>query len=152
MTLRILLAAACLAAALPARAYCIYNQIAGREVRIVQAENPDRLRAGRELDLTLKPGEHYCCAGHNLDCNPLGRRESIVRLAITIPGEPAFQCGIPEGADTSVKVTGGGSVRVLPNPRPSKGSWPYIVRVRTHDKDITGPRGLACPEFKPKGK
>jgi hypothetical protein len=75
-----------------------------------------------------------------------------VNLALRIPGEPAYECGYPEGAEPNVKVTGEGTVRVMPNPRTTS-SYPYIVRVRTHDrKDLTGPRGLTCPESKPKGK
>jgi hypothetical protein len=50
-----------------------------------------------------------------------------------------------------VKVTGGGAIRILANPR-TKSAAPYIVRVRTQDRhDLTGPKGLACPESKSKG-
>ena len=136
------------ALAAPAHAYCINNLLDDRAVRVVQDPHPDRLREDRTLDWTLKPGERRCCSGRNLDCNPAGRRESIVKLAITIPGEPAYQCGTAEGTETRVKVTGGGLVRIMSNPRATPGSSPYLVRVRTHDKDITGPRGLQCPEMK----
>ena len=50
----------------------------------------------------------------------------------------------------TVKVTGGGTVRVVENPRfnPAKkdsGLSPYVARVWTHDnKDVTGPNGLPC--------
>ena len=136
------------ALAAPAHAYCINNLLVDRTVRVVQDPHPDRLREDRILDWTLKPGERRCCSGRNLDCNPSGRRESIVRLAITIAGEPGYQCGTAEGNETRVKVTGGGLVRIMDNPRHTPGGSPYIVRVRTHDKDITGPRGLQCPEIK----
>src|SRR5262249_55612781 len=77
---------------------------------------------------------------------------SIVNLAIRIAGAPAYDCGFPQGAEPNVKVTGGGTIRVLPNPR-RKSAVPYILRIRAHDgKDLTGPRGLACPESKAKGK
>jgi hypothetical protein len=69
-----------------------------------------------------------------------------VNLAVIIRGEPVYECGFPEGAEPNVKVTGAGSIRVLRNPR-AKSAYPYIVRVRTHDRqDLTGPKGLACPE------
>jgi len=46
-----------------------------------------------------------------------------------------------------VKVTGGGTVNVVPNPK--KGSaLPYVVRVRTQDRDVSGPSGVACNEKK----
>jgi len=46
-----------------------------------------------------------------------------------------------------VKVTGGGSVRITDNPK--KGSaLPYVVRVRTQDRDVSGPSGVACNEKK----
>jgi len=75
----------------------------------------------------------------------------VVNLAVTIPGTPDYSCGFPEGAEPNVKVTGAGTIRILPNPR-AKSSLPYIGRVRTHDRhDLTGPKGLACPESKSKG-
>jgi hypothetical protein len=135
--------AACVAAQ-DARAYCIYNQLPDREVTVEQERHPDSLRDERRLRVTLAPGQSRCCRFHSLDCNPEGRQESVVRLAIRIPGKPAYECGYPEGAQPNVKVTGGGTIRILPNPR--KSAYPYIVRVRTHDrKDLTGPRGLTCP-------
>jgi hypothetical protein len=133
-----------------AQAYCVQNQMLARSVRVEQETHPDKLRDERALRVTLKPGERKCCHFKNLDCNPLGRRDAIVSLAITIPGEPEYWCGYPEGAEPNVKVTGGGHVRIQENPR--KSASPFIVRVRTHDKDITGPRGLACPASQTKGK
>jgi len=128
-----------------ALAYCIYNQLPDRSVTVEQEKHPDALRDERRMRATLAPGQSRCCRFHSLDCNPEGRQESVVRLAIRIPGTPAYECGYPEGAQPNVKVTGGGTVRILPNPRKSSAS-PYIVRVRTHDrKDLTGPRGLTCP-------
>jgi len=140
----LLLAAACLA---PSRvmAYCVYNQLPDRSVTVEQEKHPDALRDERRMRATLAPGQSRCCKFHSLDCNPEGRQDSVVRLAIRVPGEPAYECGYPEGAQPNVKVTGGGTVRILPNPRKSS-AYPYIVRVRTHDrKDLTGPRGLTCP-------
>jgi hypothetical protein len=128
-----------------ARAYCIYNQLPDRSVTIEQEKHPDALRDERRLHATLAPGASRCCRFHSLDCNPQGRQASVVRLAVRIIGEPAYECGYPEGAQPDVKVTGGGTIRILPNPRKSS-AYPYIVRVRTHDrKDLTGPRGLVCP-------
>lgn len=138
------LAAAC-AAPSRALAYCVYNQLPDRSVTIEQEKHPDALRDERRMRATLAPGQSRCCRFHSLDCNPEGRQESVVRLAIRIAGAPAYECGYPEGAQPDVKVTGGGTVRILPNPRKSS-AFPYIVRVRTHDrKDLTGPRGLTCP-------
>jgi hypothetical protein len=140
-----------LAASAQAQAYCVHNQLKDREVTVEQEGHPDRLRDERRFRATLKPGQSRCCKFHALDCNPGGRNNSVVNLAIRIPGAPAYECGFPEGAEPNVKVTGAGTVRVLPNPRPS--ASPYIVRIRTHDrKDLTGPRGLTCPESKTKGK
>jgi hypothetical protein len=72
----------------------------------------------------------------------------VVNLAVVIPGSPEYACGFPAGSE-SVKVTGAGTIRILPNPR--KSAFPYVVRVHTHDrKDLTGPRGVACTEPKHK--
>jgi hypothetical protein len=146
-----LLAALSMLGAAAAQAYCVQNLLLARSVRVEQEPHPDKLRDERALRVTLRPGERKCCHFKNLDCNPLGRRDAIVSLAITIAGEPEYWCGYPEGAEPNVKVTGGGQVRIQENPR-RKSASPFIVRVRTHDKDITGPRGLACPASPTKGK
>lgn len=133
-----------------AHAYCVSNQLAERTVQVEQEPHPDKLRDEHRFRATLKPGQSQCCKFHSLDCNPGGRNNSVVNLQIRIPGEPAYECGYPEGAQPNVKVTGAGTVRVMPNPRTGS-SYPYIVRVRTHDhKDLTGPRGLTCPASKGK--
>jgi len=140
-----------LAAAAQAQAYCVHNQLADRVVTVEQEPHPDRLRDDRRFRAALKPGQSQCCKFHALDCNPGGRANSVVNLAIRIAGTPAYDCGYPEGSEPNVKVTGAGTVRVLPNPRHS--AYPYIVRIRTHDrKDLTGPRGVPCPESKTRGK
>lgn len=146
--MKILAAAAFLLAAGAAHGYCIHNQLGDRSVLVEQEPHPEKLREDRTLRVTLKPGERKCC--RNLDCNPGGRDESITQLAVTILGEPAYYCA-SEG-DEYVKVTGDGLLRIMPNPR--KSSLPYIVRVRTPSKDLTGPRGLPCKESlrTPKGK
>jgi hypothetical protein len=141
-----------LAASAQAQAYCVHNQLNDRDVTVQQEPHPDRLRHERRFRATLKPGQSQCCKFHALDCNPGGRNNSVVNLAIRIPGQPAYECGFPEGSEPNVKVTGAGTVRVLQNPR-SGSAYPYIVRIRTHDrKDLTGPRGLTCPEAKTKGR
>ena len=141
-----------LAGGAQAQAYCVYNQLKDRDVTVEQEAHPDKLRGDRRFQATLKPGQSQCCKFHALDCNPGGRNNSVVNLAIRIPGEPAYACGYPEGAEPNVKVTGAGTIRVMPNPRAGS-AYPYIVRVRTHDrKDLTGPRGLTCPESKSKGQ
>lgn len=144
LALGVLLALAGLGAG-RAHAYCIYNNLKDRGITVEQETHPDRVRDERRLRTTLAPGESRCCRFHSLDCNPEGRQNSVVNLAIRVDGVPAYECGYPAGAEPNVKVTGGGTVRVLPNPR-RHSAYPYIVRVRTHDrKDLTGPRGLACP-------
>jgi hypothetical protein len=141
-----------LAAAGEARAYCVYNQLKDREITVEQEPHPDKLRDERRFRATLAPGRSQCCKLHALDCNPGGRDNSVVNLAIRISGAPAYHCGFPEGSEPNVKVTGNGTVRVMANPRDAS-AYPYIVRVRTHDrKDLTGPRGLPCPEIPAKGK
>ncbi len=134
-----------LAATLPARAYCVQNDLHDRDVYIEQAQLKN-LREDRELRVALKPGQKHCC--RNLDCNPGGRSESTVELRVTVMGEPAYLCA-PERVRT-VKVTGDGLLRVQRNPRKSELS-PYIVRIRSGQKDLTGPRGVTCLETK-KGK
>src|SRR5438874_12751526 len=102
--MRSILAAAFLLAAGEAHAYCIHNQLADRSLTVVQETHPDTLREERRLDVTIPPGGKQCCEFHNLDCNPRGRNNSIVRLAVRIPGEPAYECGFPQGAEPTVKV------------------------------------------------
>jgi hypothetical protein len=141
------LAAALLTAfAADAHAYCVYNGLRDRHVSVVQEEHPEKSREARKLDLTLKPGETHCCNFWNLDCNPAGREEGIVGLAIRIVEEPDVRCGLPGGRyqEHQVSVTGTGSLRVMPNQRKSQ-SVPYVVRARARDgKDLSGPAGIAC--------
>jgi hypothetical protein len=146
--LRVILAVSLLSCASLARAYCVHNQLADREVRVEQQMRVEQLREDRTFRHTLKPGTHQCC--FNLDCNPGGRPESTVTLSVHIPGEPAYRCGAPEGSDT-IKVTGNGTVRIVPNTRP-KSAFPYAIRIRSNDREVFGPRGLQCLEHKPKGK
>ena len=121
--------------------YCIENQLRDREVTVEQEFHKDRLREGRTLKATLAPGKRHCC--RNLDCVPDGRSESLVNLTVKVLGEPVYTCGHAEGA-TFLKVTGDGTVRVQHNPRHPKHSAPYIVRIRSGQKDLTGPTGLYC--------
>jgi hypothetical protein len=135
-----------------AAAYCIHNQLGDRAIEVEQSARRDALRDERRLHATIPPGKSRCCSVRNLDCNPDGRLASVVQVAITIPGEPAYACGYPAGAEPMVKVTGGGTVRVMRNSR-AKAASPYIVRIRTHDgQSLTGPHGLACPQDRSKGK
>ena len=138
-----------------ARAYCVHNQLKDRDVSVEQETHPDALRDDRRMRVTLKPGESKCCQFHELDCNPEGRSNSVVKLLVQIPGTPGYEC-TPPGPDPLLKVTGSGSIRIQPNPR--KSANPYIVRIATLDKDLTGPSGVPCQEPKskqvspPKGK
>ena len=141
MTPRTLLAIACLAASLPAGAYCIENQLRDRDVFVEQAPVKDKLREDRLLSVKLAPGKVHCC--RNLDCNPGGRSESVTTLWVKVLGEPEYMCGFAEGY-RDLKVTGDGTVRVQHNPRHPKISIPYIVRIRSGEKDLTGPAGLSC--------
>ena len=141
MKLRTLLALSCLAASLPAGAYCIENQLRDKVVFIEQEPVKDKLREDRTLAVKLAPGKSHCC--RNLDCNPGGRSESVVTLWIKVLGEPEYTCSFAEGY-RDIKVTGDGTVRVQHNPRHPKSSVPYIVRVRSGQKDLSGPAGLAC--------
>lgn len=141
---------ACLLPALGAQAYCIQNDIKGRDVRATQEPHPSGLRDKRTLDVLVKPGEKQCCDPKNLDCNPQGKITSNVDLMIVINGEPSYACGINQAGGRMVKVTGGGTIQVVNNPKSSSAN-PYIVKVRTQDRDVTGPSGLACNEA-PKAK
>jgi hypothetical protein len=127
-----------LAAALPAGAYCIENELRDREVYVEQ-EPLKGMREGRELRLALKPGKKHCC--RNLDCNPGGRSESTVELTVKVLGQPEYLCA-PEKVQT-VKVTGDGYLRIQHNPRKSELS-PYIVRIRSGEKNVTPPSGVTC--------
>lgn len=147
---RLLLAALLLAAAAQSHAYCIYNELRDRAVNVEQERHPNAMRDERKLKAGLRPGEHVCCPFHNLDCNPAGRNNSVVALELRIVGEPEYVCGFPAGREAQVKVTGNGTIRIQPNPRRSAN--PYIMRMRSQDKDLTGPRGVACTETKSKGK
>ena len=144
---RIVIAALAFCAA-QAHAYCIENDT-NREVTVVQEHHPNPMRDERRLNTTVAPKAKVCCEFHKLDCNPEGRDNSVVKLAVVIPGTPEYACGFPAGSE-NVKVTGAGTIRILPNPR--KSQFPYVVRVHTQDgKDITGPHGVACTETKQKG-
>ena len=143
---RWILAAACLLAAAEANAYCLYNGLRDRNVSVLQEEHPERSREERKLKLTLKPGQQHCCNFWNLDCNPGGREEAVVGLAIGIAEEPDVKCGLPGGRykEHQVSITGTSNLRVMPNNRKSE-AIPYVIRVRARDgKDLTGPTGIAC--------
>ena len=143
----LLAALALCAAACDAGAYCVYNGIRDRNVSVVQEDHPERSREERKLKVTLKPGQSACCNFYNLDCNPGGREEAVVGLAISIVEEPDVKCGLPGGRykEHLVSVTGTGSLRVLPNPRTRNVTAPYVVRARARDgKDLSGPAGIAC--------
>ena len=134
-----------LGAALPASAYCLQNELKDRDVFVEQARLKDSLREDQILRVALKPGQKHCC--RNLSCNPGGRSESTVELFVTVLGEPEYQCA-PERVQT-VKVTGDGLLRVQRNAYKSELS-PYIVRIRSAQKDLTGPRGVTCLQKKGK--
>jgi len=147
MILRCALAALLLSCASQVQAYCVHNET-DRTITVLQERHPDSMRNDRRFDRSLAPGTSACCQFHKLDCNPEGRANSVVNLELRITGEPPYVCGFPQGAEPNVKVTGAGTIRILRNPRRS--AFPYVVRVRTHDrKDLTGPRGVACTEPKP---
>ena len=137
-----LLLACALAAAPHAGAYCIHNET-NRDVFVEQDQLKDKLREDRILRLALKPGQKECC--RNLSCNPGGRAESTVELHVTVLGRPEYICA-PEKMQT-VKVTGDGLLQIQRNNHKSELS-PYIVRIRSGEKDLTGPRGVTCLEKK----
>jgi hypothetical protein len=141
--------AATLFAATHAQAYCVYNDTRDRDVKVEQETHPDSLRDERRFRGTIPPGGSKCCNFHELDCNPRGRNNSLVNLGVSIPGDPVYECAFPPGTTVDIKVTGSGTIRVQHNPN-SKSANPYIVRIRTQDKDLTGPRGVPCTEPKPK--
>ena len=142
-TLTLILLGCALAAALPARAYCLQNELKDRDVFVEQAQLKDSLREDQVLRLSLKPGQKECC--RNLSCNPGGRSETTVELHVTVLGQPEYRCA-PERLET-VKITGDGLLRVQRNSHKSELS-PYIVRIRSGEKDLTGPRGVTCLEKK----
>ncbi len=149
----LVLAAAWVAAAPAARAYCIHNDLKDLAVAVAQDPNPDTRREGNELKASVKPGGHACCAYKNLDCNPDGKPLSVVYFTVTDAGEPAYQCGVQRGTRPGrvVKIPGDGIVRIQPNPRfdakakDAALGTPFVVRVAGPDgKDIAGPAGLPC--------
>lgn len=151
--MKVVLAAAALlaAAAAPgASAFCVYNELKDKPVSLAQEEHPDWKRNDARFRKTVPPGGNACCEFKNLDCNPNGRQNSLVGLEVAVvDGDRTLKCG-PVGTPEKgrqVKVSGDGTLRVVPNPKAGdKGSTaPYIVRVWTHDKqDVTGPSGLPC--------
>lgn len=135
-------------AAHDASAFCVHNELKDRSVTLTQEEHPDWKRNDSRFRKTVAPGGQACCDFKNLDCNPNGRPNSLVGLEVVVDGETPLRCG-PVGAPEKgrvVKVSGAGTVRVVPNPKAEKGSAaPYVVRVWTQDKqDVTGPSGLPC--------
>ena len=147
--MKMVLASLILLACGQAHAYCVYNQLKDREVAIDQEEHPDPMRNERRMHTTIPPGGKVCCAFHQLDCNPTGRENGLVGLAISLPGKPSYTCGFIDRRDPFAKVTGAGTIRIQPNPHASAN--PYITRIYTREgKDLTGPRGLACAESKGK--
>ena len=145
------LAGLALAAAFPARAYCIYNELKDRNVTLTQEEHPQESRSEARLKALLKPGAKTCCDVKNLDCNPNGRVNSLVGIFVTVETDPPLKCGpigVPQSARL-VKVMGAGEVKIQPNPRfnpkANDGTSPYIARVWSQEKqDISGPNGLPC--------
>jgi hypothetical protein len=147
--IRCIVAALALFASAQAQAYCIHNETKDRDVKVEQAEHPDPIRNDRRMQATVKPGETKCCDFHQLDCNPGGRNNSVVEMSFWLPGEPEYECSVPQGTASKVKVTGAGTIRFQPNPK-KQSAYPYIMRLRTHDKDLTGPSGVSCSELKKK--
>lgn len=149
---RILGATVCLLA-LPASAYCIHNDTKDKEVAVLQEMRPNARTGDTRFQQSIRPGAKACCDSKNLECNPEGKINAFVGLLVTVEDDATpLTCG-PVGMAISkrtVKVTGGGTVRVVDNRRynPAKkesGLSPYIARVWTHDnKDVTGPNGLPC--------
>ena len=145
------LAGLALVAALPAGAYCVFNDLKDRNVSIAQEPHPDDRRADKILKALLKPGMKTCCEIKSLDCNPTGSVNATVGLIVRVETDPPLNCG-PVGVPSSerkVKVTGGGDVKIVPNPRfnpkANDGTSPYIARVYSQAKqDMSGPNGLPC--------
>ena len=143
MIRRSLAVLACLAPALPASAYCIHNDLKSNEVRIVR----DNTRGGGAMDLVLKPGDKFCCTPKDTDCNPEGKITANVDIEVMVLGKPVYACGVNDRGSPLIKVTGGGTARVVDNPKKSSAN-PFVVRVRTQERDVSGPSGVACNEKK----
>ena len=142
-----------LGAAAPS-AYCIHNQLRDRDVFVEQEQHPDTLRDDRALRVAAQAGRRATAASSTPRLQPRrAQRISVVTSCVTVPGRARLRVRRPEGAETDVKVTGAGTMRMHAQPAARRSARPYIVRIRTHDsKDLTGPRGVACPEPEPKGK
>ena len=149
-----LLLGACLAAlASQAQAYCVYNELKDRSVSVLQDTHPEQMREKRVFNRVVKPGEKECCDLKNLDCNPDGKAMSPVGFTVKVEGTPVYVCGIPRGNEPGkiVKMAGGGTMRVLPNPKFNPDAkdaalgTPYIARLwGAENQDLTGPAGLPC--------
>ncbi len=142
---------ALLALAPTANAYCIHNELKNREVVIEQEEHPDALRNDRRMRVTIAPGGKQCCDFRQLDCNPGGRENSVVGLAVTVAGEPEYSCGFADRKEPFVKVTGAGTIRIQPNPRHTSHPVHRPRRTPARARTSRPPPGLACLESK-KGK
>ena len=141
MKLQTVVLAALSAAAIPAQAYCIHNDLKDRDVKVV-----GELTKG-SLMQTLRPGEKFCCTPKDTECNPEGKITSNIDFEITVLGKPEYVCGIGNRKRALVKLTGAGIARVVNNPK-AKSELPYVVRVRSQDRDVSGPAGLSCNEAK----
>jgi len=131
-----------------AQAYCIFNDLKDRDVKVLQELHPDALRDDRKMNTTIKPGAKVCCEVKQLDCNPEGSVNSSVNFdKVHIEGDPTYACVMPEGAK-QMKIPSAGTVHVMPNPR--KGSaFPFVARVvGANGNDITPPNGVNCAEWK----
>lgn len=148
--MRALLALAMLlAAATDAGAYCVFNELKDKAVTVTQEEHPDWKRQEARFQKSIAPGQSACCEYKDLNCNPNGRPNSLVGLEVAVAaGETPLKCG-PVGTPEKgrqVKLSGDGTLRIVPNPKADKGSSAaYIARVWSSDKqDVTGPSGLPC--------
>jgi hypothetical protein len=143
------LAAVLAAAATDASAFCVFNDLKDKAVVVTQEEHPDWKRQDARFQKTIAPGQSSCCEFKDMNCNPNGRQNSLVGLEVAVAaGETPLKCG-PVGTPEKgrqVKLSGDGTLRIVPNPKLEKGSTaPYVARIWTHDKqDVTGPSGLPC--------
>jgi hypothetical protein len=112
-----------------------------------RTDGPDRWRlTGEKCWISNAPEADFYTVFARTD-GPEGKITANVDVEVMVLGKTVYACGVNDRGSPLVKVTGGGTVRVVDNPKKSSAN-PFVVRVRTQERDVSGPSGVACNEKK----